>query len=846
MFGLTLQMTLEVINTACVMVVVAYMIIRADPGLLDAGRQTGARTLVKLSMLFGAFSLYGAFNAIHAFEAVISLRHTGAIVGGFIAGPWVGLGAGLIGAIDRYLQGGPSAWSAVLAVILAGTLAGLYLRYINRNRIPGIAEAAFFTALYEMGAGYLTLLYVPDFTRAWQIESGIRIPLVVGNAIAVALFIGCVKILAQERDLRQSRERAEAATRAKSDFLAQISHEIRNPLNLVLGQAQLLAREPLAPHQQAMVRRIHDAGDSLLFILNDLLDLAKIEAGHLLLEPRPCDLARLSTRLAELMAPLAQAKGLALRVTGPPPGEELLSLDGHRLLQVLTNLVHNAIKFTDRGEVALRLQTQRLSETSVRLHCEVQDPGGGIATKDLPLLFTPFTQGEAGVQYRSGGTGLGLAICKWLVELMGGTIEVRSQPGQGTTFWFEVNCEIATGALGDQGEVSGFLASCHPGPEPRLVGSHFLVVDDSEENLEVVAQVLKREGAQVSLALDGQEALDRLHAAPEAFTAVLMDLQMPVLDGLSATRLIRAEPALASLPIIALTANALQAHRQAALAAGMNEVLTKPFNLDLMVSMLAQWAGPRQPVGPAVGPAGGEADPAVATSTTPVPGRPVTGKLVPGNSVIVTPVSGRLVVEMPAAGRSVTEMPANSSSVIVTSTAGKPVTVTPTSARSGTEMPAAVIPVSHPPSPSPSPSSSPESHTFPFIPGLDREQAARALCGNEAMLMDFLERFATRYGNLIEALRAGLADGDGDPKAVARQLHQLRGFAANFGALGVVRGARMLEEALLRGDDPRPEEWAELEDQIRIVIDASAPWRQALDQPMGQARSKITAPPAPA
>ena len=762
-------MTLEVLNTACVMVVVAYLIIRADPGLLDAGRQTGARTLVKLSFLFGAFSLYGAFNAIHAFEAVISLRHTGAIVGGFIAGPWVGLGAGLIGAIDRYLQGGPSAWSAVLAVILAGTLAGLYLRYINRNRLPGVAEAAFFTALYELGAGYLTLLFVPDFTRAWQIESGIRIPLVVGNAIAVALFIGGVRILAQERDLRQSRERAEAATRAKSDFLAQISHEIRNPLNLVLGQAQLLAREPLAPRQRAMVRRIHDAGDSLLFILNDLLDLAKIEAGHLILQPRACDLARLSARLAELMAPLAQAKGLTLRVIGPPPGEEPLSLDGHRLLQVLTNLVHNAIKFTDRGEVVLRLQTQRLSDTRVRLNGEVRDTGGGIAATDLPLLFTLFTQGEAGVHYRSGGTGLGLAICKWLVELMGGTIGVRSQPGEGTTFWFEVNVEIATTAGENEGDESGFLASCHPGPEPRLVGSHFLVVDDSEENLEVVAQVLKREGAQVSLAQDGQEALDRLQATPGAFTAVLMDLQMPVLDGLSATRLIRAEPALASLPIIALTANALQAHRQAALAAGMNEVLTKPFNLDLMVSMLAQWARPGQ----AARSDGGEADPAIATPATPVP------------------------------------------------------------ASSETVMPAPDRPVARTPSPLPLP----KAPAFPFIPGLDRDQAARVLGGDEAKLMDFLERFATRYGNLVEALRAGLAHGDRE--AVVRQLHQLRGFAANFGALGVARGARLLEEGLLRGDDPRPGEWAELEDQIRIVIDASAPWRQVLSQSLGQDPGKI-------
>ena len=840
MHGLTLQLTMEVINTACVMVVAAFFIIRADEQLLEAGRQTSARTLLKLSLIFGAFSLYAAFNAIHAFDAVISLRHTGAIVGGFIAGPWVGLGAGLLGAIDRYLQGGPSAYSAVLAVILAGTLAGLYLRYVNRNRLPGVGEAAFFTALYELVAGYLTLLFVPDFTRAWQIESGIRVPLVLGNAIAVGLFIGCVKILAHERDLRQARERAEAANRAKSDFLARISHEIRNPLNLVLGQAQLLAREPLAARQRAMVRRIHDAGDSLLFILNDLLDLAKIEAGHLILQPRPCDLAGLMARLAELMVPLAQAKGLTLRVIGPPPGERPLSLDEYRLKQVLTNLIHNAIKFTDQGEVVVRVQTQRLNETQVRLSGEVWDTGSGIAPEDLPLIFTPFfTQDDPGVSSGistgissgvsmrindpRGGTGLGLAICKWLVELMGGEIGVRNQPGRGATFWFELTCEIAStaenaaaadnpGAMGaaeDAGRAGdgaiaedepSALAACHPGAGNCLLGAHILVVDDSEENLEVVDQALRLEGAQVTLAHNGREALNRLLAAPTSFTAVLMDLRMPVMDGLSATRLIRAQPALATLPIIALTANALHAHRQAALAAGMDDVLTKPFDLDLMVALLRQWSEPRLTRGPADGVelerdnAGGVARgiaEGVAGAVTVDEGgaRGGTRGMAGG---VVRGLSGAEAEPVDEGGAG--------------STGGEtdPVVAAPVASR------AVAAPVT----------------SFPYIPGLDREQAAKALCGNEAMFLDFLQRFATRYGNLVPEVREGLARGERE--AAVGRLHQLRGFAANLGAEGVTRHARILEETIRRGADPAEGDLAELDDQIRIVIDASAPWRQPL------------------
>jgi len=205
----TFQLTMAVLNTACVLIVVAYFLIRTEHKFTVSRRPKGWREFVELSLIFGAFSLYAGLNAIRAFDAVVSLRHTGPIVAGFIAGPWVGMTAGMIGAIDRYLQGGPSMPSAVLAVILAGTLAGLYVGYFKNNHRVKIGEAAAFTVVYELFAGMLTFVFVPDFQDALRIESGVRLPLVVGNAVGVALFIGCIQVLTFERQVQEAKKQIE-------------------------------------------------------------------------------------------------------------------------------------------------------------------------------------------------------------------------------------------------------------------------------------------------------------------------------------------------------------------------------------------------------------------------------------------------------------------------------------------------------------------------------------------------------------------------------------------------------------------------------------------------------------
>ena len=739
MIGHIFTMTLEVLNTACVLIVVAFFLIRSNPKYATAHQPADLSDFAKLVLIFGSFSLYAGINAIHAFDAVVSLRHTGPIVGGFIAGPWVGMFAGMIGAVDRYLAGGPSVYSAVLAVILGGLTAGLYVRYLKRNRLPGIWEAATFAFLYEIFGGLLTFVFVPDFATAWRIERGIRIPLVIGNAVAVGLFIACVKMLAQERELRLAREKAEAASRAKSDFLAHMSHEIRTPMNVVLGQAQLLAREPLSLCQRTMVRRIHEAGESLLFILNDILDLAKIEAGRFHIEPRPWDLIQITSRLDNLLSPLAQAKGLGLRFHGPPADLRYVRVDGHRLEQIMTNLIHNAIKFTDQGEVEVRLLGLDPPEAAARLRLEVRDSGIGITPEVMTHLFTPFSQGDESITRRFGGTGLGLAISKWLVDLMGGEIGVTSQAGEGSTFWIELDCPLSSR---EEWEARALTATRGTPVRagPRLRGLHLLVVDDSPDNQDVVAQALVREGASLTQAHNGQEAVQVLDASSSAFDAVLMDLQMPVMDGLSATRAIRDQLGLRDLPVIALTANVLPEHQEQALAAGMVDILTKPVDLEEMITTIGRWTRPQlqaQAQAQAQAQTGTDPQSQSQSQPEPYPNRP-----------------------------------------------------------------------------------------FPIIPGIDRDLAAKMLCGNETMFLNLLERLSTQYRHLSQEVSQDLALGE--IATAAQRLHKLRGLAGNIGAQGVMRRAGMLEEDLLRGNTQVEEGLSDLADQLQIVIAASAPWREAL------------------
>ncbi len=389
------------------------------------------------------------------------------------------------------------------------------------------------------------------------------------------------KVAARTAELEAARAAADAASRAKSEFLAHMSHEIRTPLNAVLGQAQLLGREPLSADQRLMVQHIQAAGQSLLGIINDILDLSKLEAGQLRLEIRPFTLETLIAKLHSLLGPTAHAKGLDLRLTPLAPVGTLLG-DPLRLEQVLTNLIGNALKFTEQGEVVLRITPLAEHNQGLALRFAIQDTGIGIEPAALKRLFSAFTQADNSITRRFGGTGLGLSISKRLVEAMGGQIGVESTPGQGSSFWFEVTLPRATGSEAVAPETPPVaIPACR-----RLTGARVLVVDDSAMNRDLVEVALGREGARVTLAADGQQAVQLLQASPAGFDAVLMDVQMPVMDGRTATRLIRRELGLTQLPVIALTAGVLAEEQRLIREAGADEVLAKPLDLEQLVTTL--------------------------------------------------------------------------------------------------------------------------------------------------------------------------------------------------------------------------------------------------------------------